>query len=120
MATTTTLANNLHLKAGTSTYPNPSTMPQGIALNLGELILSVDVGGVSSSVAFDVTMQETPDGGAVWQNVAEYTFNGGTYTNRQGVVTGIYSMATSWDGNNGRVVVTVSANCTVTDITLTN
>lgn len=120
MATTTTLANNLRLKAGTSTYPDPSATPQGSALNQGELVLSVNVGGVSSSISFDVTMQETLDGGATWRNVAEYTFNGGTYTNRQGQTTGVYSMATYWDGNNGRVIVTVSANCTVTDITLTN
>lgn len=129
-ATTTTLARNLALPAGTSIFPAATG---GVAVNLGPLVLSADVSNVAPTTTITVEMDATTDGGSTWRLVANFTFPGGTYTNRQGVTTGVHNMATDWqqipqnaDGTgplvtpNGRVTVTMSAPGTVSDVTLTN
>lgn len=112
MATTNfNFGNNIHLPAGTSTFPASG----GVAIAAGSSItFNIDMSRTSSADTFTFEADDSQDGGATWSMDAAFTFPGGSYTNKQGVVTSVRTITiTAWPGGLGRIRWTGSSAATV-------
>jgi hypothetical protein len=110
MAThTTTLARNIAVSAGTTTYGGAS----GFAVAAGVLTATLDTAGEAPGIDFVMDVLYTQDGGATWHDWAAIEFSSDPATDKQGQPITTRNLGGSWPGTRLRAILTVSADTTI-------